>query len=205
HETPGPEVQPGFLRVLCAESDAAALGSARLAGAVGPTSGRRLALARWLTDPDGPAGALVLRVRVNRVWQQLFGRGLVETAANFGVSGARPTHPERLEWRAAESRDGGQRLKPLLRTLMASSAHRQQSRGKPSGVDPAAADPANRLLWRMPLRRLEAEAPRDAMLAVSGKPGRGVGGAPGPGASKAGAPLVCQGQGLPPTTTRVRA
>src|SRR5207249_4254485 len=89
HDKPGPEVGPGFPAVLCETTPAFP--------AAGGSSGRRLALARWLNAADTPAGALVLRVRVNRVWRHLFGRGLVEPGDNFGLSGERPTHPELLD------------------------------------------------------------------------------------------------------------
>jgi hypothetical protein len=141
------------------------------------SSGRRLALARWLADADTPAGALVLRVRVNRVWRHLFGRGLVEPTDNFGLSGETPKHPELLDWLAGEFVGGGRRLKPLLKLLVTSAAYRQASAAP--GPAPAA-DPDNRLLWRMPLRRLEAEVIRDSLLAVSGNLDRTLGGPPVP-------------------------
>lgn len=97
---------PGFLRVLCASEKETALPEIKAAGA---TSGRRLALAHWLTDPGNRAGALAVRVRVNRIWHHLFGRGLVESPDNFGVTGMRPTHPELLEWLSSEFiQQGGQ-------------------------------------------------------------------------------------------------
>jgi len=177
HETPGAEVEPGFPSVLCDDD-----GAMRTADAVGETSGRRLALVRWLTDPDSRAGALAARVQVNRAWQRLFGEGLVATTENLGRSGAPPTHPELLEWLAAEFIDEGWRIKPLLRTLVRSSAYRQGSY-RTSGAsdaksDPEAVDPDNRLLWRMRLRQLEAEAVRDAILAASGALDRTLGGPP---------------------------
>jgi hypothetical protein len=107
-ETPGEVVEPGFLTVLSDPSPAAAV---RPAGA---TSGRRLALARRLTEPDSRASALLARVMVNRLWQHLFGRGLVHTPENFGVSGEAPTHPELLEWLSGEFVRNGWRVKPLL-------------------------------------------------------------------------------------------
>jgi mono/diheme cytochrome c family protein len=124
---------------------------------------RRAALARWITDPRNP---LTWRSIVNRVWHYHFGRGLVETPNDFGRMGATPSHPELLDWLAVEFRDSGQSLKQLHRLLVTSAAYRQTS------ADNAAfnrIDGSNRLLWRMNRRRLEAEAVRDTVLAVSGR------------------------------------
>src|SRR5207245_2935126 len=129
----------------------------------GGTTGRRLALADWLTDPRHP---LTARVLVNRVWMHHFGRGLVGTPGDFGRLGERPTHPELLDWLAAEFVSGGWSMKALHRLVLTSNAYRQSS-ARESGKD--AADPDNRLLGRFPLRRLDAEAVRDGMLAVSGR------------------------------------
>jgi hypothetical protein len=146
----------------------------QIGGAVGATSGRRLALARWLTQPGSPAASLVARVWVNRVWQHLFGRGIVETSDNFGLTGSPPTHPELLDWLAAQFIADGWRLKPLLKRLMMSNAYRQTSAEMQS--DAQNIDPDNRLLWRQRLRRLESEAIRDAMLAASGRLDGSLGG-----------------------------
>jgi len=180
--TPGPEVSPGYLRALCGSDAAfATTPSAPFEG----TSGRRLALARWLTRSDSPASALLARVMVNRVWSHLFGEGIVTTADNFGVQGQPPTHPELLEWLSSELLAGGWRLKPLIRLMVVSTAYRQASRRDRAGTtgaasDPETIDPANRLLWRMRLRRLEGEAVRDAILAASGDLDRASGGPPIP-------------------------
>jgi hypothetical protein len=168
-QTPGREVSAGFLRVLCeSESDALAKPSATLEG----TSGRRSALARWLTRADSPPSALLARVMVNRIWKQLFGQGIVPTPDNFGAQGQRPTHPELLEWLSAEFVAGGWRIKPLIKLMMTSAAYRQASHRSDSprspGVDPETVDPGDELLWRMRLRRLESEVVRDSILAVSG-------------------------------------
>jgi hypothetical protein len=128
-----------------------------------PEQQRRLALAKWIVDPSNPLAA---RVVVNRIWQHHFGRGLVDTPSDFGRMGAAPTHPELLDWLAAELIAGGWRLKPIHRLILLSSTYRQSSATQPSA---ASADADNRLLWRHPPRRLEAEAIRDAILAVSGK------------------------------------
>jgi hypothetical protein len=174
HETPGEEVQPGFPSVLCDPARSPLIPASDPAS---PTSGRRTALARWLTEPGSRASALLARVMVNQLWQHLFGRGLVPTPENFGRSGEPPTHPELLEYLADEFARGGWRVKPMLKLLMTSTAYRQTSQSARSGAAEAA-DPSNRLLWRQRLRRLEAEAVRDAMLAISGDLDRTMGGPP---------------------------
>jgi hypothetical protein len=126
------------------------------------TSGRRLVLADWIARPDNP---LTARVMVNRVWQYHFGRGIVRSSSNFGTQGDRPTHPELLDFLAAEFVREGWRLKPLHRLLLTSSAYRMSSRAEGTAV---AADPANDLFWRFDMRRLTAEEVRDSILAASG-------------------------------------
>ena len=135
-----------------------------------PEGERRAALARWLTDPRHP---LTWRSIVNRVWQYHFGRGLVETPDDFGRNGGRPSHPELLDWLAAEFRDGGGSLKALHRLIVTSETYRQASAGDPAG---ATIDAGNALLWRQNRRRLEAEAVRDAVLAASGRLDLAMGG-----------------------------
>src|SRR5205085_7777424 len=93
----------------------------------GATSGRRLALANWLTDTNSTASALMARVIMNRAWQQLFGIGIVETSDNFGLAGAHPTHPELLDWLASEYIRQGWQLKPMLRLMMRSAVYQQSS------------------------------------------------------------------------------
>lgn len=170
HQTPGEEVAPGFPRVLC-DSDDEAL--APCASPYEGASGRRLALAKWLTTPDTRASALVARVFVNRVWQELFGQGLVATSENLGASGTPPTHPELLEWLACEFVDGGWRLKPLIRLLLKSAVYQQESahpaEANANALAAEATDPAGELLWRRRLRQLDSEALRDAILCASGK------------------------------------
>jgi hypothetical protein len=172
YETPGPEVQPGFLRVLC-DSDSAALSNS--AAPYQETSGRRLALSHWLTARDSRAGALAARVMVNRVWQHLFGKGIVSTPENFGFNGAAPSHPELLEWLAAEFVERGWSVKQLIRVIVCSNLYRQaadagEANASPSNTIDGAirVDPENRLLWRMPLKRLESEIIRDCVLTASG-------------------------------------
>jgi Protein of unknown function (DUF1553)/Protein of unknown function (DUF1549)/Planctomycete cytochrome C len=171
-ETPGSEVDPGFLSVL-SEPDKPIVFRKLDPGQ--KASGRRLAFARWLTNPDSPAGGLVARVIVNRVWQHLFGAGIVATPDNFGNSGARPTHPELLDWLATELMRSGWRIKPMIKLMMTSGVYRQASH-RPDLEPAARIDPGNQLLWRMPIRRLESEAIRDAILASSGRLNRLIGG-----------------------------
>lgn len=123
----------------------------------------RLELADWLTDE---VQALTSRVYVNRVWQHVFGEGLVRSVDNFGTTGAVPSHPELLDKIATEFISSGWSTKDLIRKLVLTEAYRQASDFREQAFQ---VDPENRLLWRMPKRRLEAEAIRDAMLSVSGE------------------------------------
>jgi cytochrome c553 len=123
---------------------------------------RRVALARWLTEPQNP---LTWRSIVNRVWHYHFGRGIVATPSDFGRMGSPPSHPELLDWLAAEFRDGGGSLKTLHRLIVTTAAYRQSSEVR---ADAAAVDSDNVFLWRQNRRRLEAEAVRDAVLASAG-------------------------------------
>jgi cytochrome c553 len=126
-------------------------------------TGARLALARWLVRPDHP---LTARVWLNRLWQHHFGSGIVATVENFGRSGARPTHPELLDWLALQLIERGWSTKAIHRMAMTSNTYRQSSRVTPEA---AAHDPRNELLARMPLTRLDAEALRDAILFIAGR------------------------------------
>ncbi|RUL87057.1 PSD1 and planctomycete cytochrome C domain-containing protein [Tautonia sociabilis] len=134
-----------------------------------PSRSGRLELARWMADPGHP---LTARVMVNRVWRWHFGRGLVETTDNFGALGARPSHPELLDWLALRFVADGWSIKALHRRIMRSKTYQMSSVFNPA----AAVDPDNRLHWRVDVRRLEAEAIRDALLAVAGLLDREVGG-----------------------------
>ncbi len=145
---------------------------------------RRAALSRWITHPDNP---LTRRVIVNRLWQWHFGQGMVDTPSDFGFGGGRPSHPELLDWLAAELVRQNWSLKAMHRLICTSATYRQRSRivaedGAPRSVsdrdqaasstppvDPLDVDADNRLLWRQNPRRIEAEAIRDAVLFVSGK------------------------------------
>ena len=159
HEQPQQQLDPGELTVLCThETSMLPANNSEL-----PTSGRRLAYARRLTSGRHP---LLARVLVNRVWMHHFGRGIVATPGDFGKLGARPTNPELLDWLADEFVTRGWSLKRLHKLIMTSTAYRQQAL---RNNESATVDGANDLLWRMPVRRLEAEVLRDAILSVSGK------------------------------------
>lgn len=149
YDKPGEEVQPGVPAVIAPPlpSDA-------------PPN--RLSLARWLVDPANPLPA---RVTVNRLWQQLFGVGLVKTAEDFGSQGEWPSHPELLDWLATEFVGSGWDVKRLMRLLVTSDAYRQSSRVTPETFE---RDPENRFLARGPRYRLDAEIVRDAALDLSG-------------------------------------
>ncbi|TXT35504.1 MAG: hypothetical protein FD138_1325, partial [Planctomycetota bacterium] len=166
--TPGELVQPAPLRVIAGSSSST------------PAARRRIALAEWLTRLDSPASALTARVQANRVWERHFGRGLVATLDNLGVSGAAPSHPELLDWLASEFvrpmadvASSGWSLKQLHRTIVTSATYRQSSQLNEVAF---AVDHDNRLLWRQSVRRLDAESIRDGMLFVSGSLERRLGG-----------------------------
>lgn len=158
---PREEVAPGTLSKIGEKLDFAA---------DMPESERRLGLANWISSPQNP---LTARVIVNRLWLYHFGRGLVETPSDFGVNGAKPTHPQLLDWLAAELMENGWSLKHIQRLIVTSAAFQRAS-----GLRPEAAklDADSRLLWRFPSRRLEAEPLRDSMLAVTGKLDLAMGG-----------------------------
>lgn len=178
HESKGAVVAPAGLEVLSKRGET-------FNKSLTWSSGRRLALAEWLTSEGTPAASLVARVYVNRVWMHLFGAGLVSTADNFGKMGSQPTHPELLEHLASDFVRNGWSTRKLIRGMMLSRAYRQSSLPgdfpKTAGLaDPFTADPDNSLLWHMRLRRLESEVIRDSMLAVSGKLNTQIGGPPVP-------------------------
>ena len=157
------ELSPGFPTFLGGGSVETGLGEGV------ESTGRRAALARWLTRRDNP---LTARVLVNRLWQHHFGTGLVATANDFGMQGDLPTHPELLDWLAVEFMERGWSMKALHRLMVTSAAYCQDSRvdpANPNHVRAAANDPGNKLLWHARRRRLEGEAVRDAVLALSGE------------------------------------
>ena len=196
-QLPGEQVEPGMLSALASETTR----DADIVPQFG-SSGRRRALARWLTNPESPAGSLVLRVRVNRIWQHLFGRGLVKTTDNFGVTGAAPTHPELLEWLGTTFVADGQRLKPFLKRIMQSTSYRQSSVRNDDLAQQI--DPDNTLLWKQRLRRLESESVRDAILTAAGTLDRSRGGAPIPVEPRPDGSFVVKKEGLATPTSQFR-
>ena len=165
---PGDEVTPGAVSAV--SEPKAELGLA----ADAPEAERRVRFASWLTHPANP---LTARVMVNRVWHAHFGTGIVDTPSDFGAAGGRPSHPELLDWLAAEFVARGWSVKALHRLILTSATYRQ-SADPPAATAAAAArvDADARLLWRFPPRRIEGEAVRDAMLAMSGALNRQAGG-----------------------------
>jgi hypothetical protein len=175
---PGEVVLPGGIAAVSGAS-----ADWQLAGDA-PEAERRKALARWIADPKNP---LTPRVIVNRLWGHHFGQGLVPTPSDFGFQGGRPSHPELLDWLAAQlvhpasvepsgrraSHEQAWSLKRIQRLIVTSAAYRQSSRMQ---ADAAKVDADNRLVWRRAAQRLEAETLRDAVLAVSGELDRRIGG-----------------------------
>jgi hypothetical protein len=193
HKDERAPVEPGFISAL--DPNPAPIRKAANA----KTTGRRITLAEWIVSLENP---LTTRVLVNRVWQGHFGRGLVATPNDFGLVGARPSHPELLDWLASEFVWQGWSLKKLHRLIVTSATYRQSSVGRvppgaPSsertfgapgrarptlttsrGKGAIISDSENHLLWRQNLRRLSAEQLRDALLAVSGTLSERIGGPP---------------------------
>ncbi len=164
-DTPGSQMTPGVLSVAS---------EAEWAFPEPPpdakSSYRRRGFAEWLTSKDNP---LTARVMVNRLWQHHFGEGIVRTPSNFGKMGERPSHPELLDWLALELVDRGWSLKQMHKLMLTSRAYQMASGDIPANVT---IDPENRLFWRAPRVRLEAEAIRDEIMAVSGALDRTLGG-----------------------------
>ncbi len=155
---PGEEVAPGFIAAMLSPGESAS------------PEGKRATLARWVASPEN---SLTARVQVNRLWQHHFGAGLVATPSDFGRNGKRPAHPELLDWLAREFVRNGWSLKKMHRLMMTSAAYRRAASPAPAAF---AKDPENKLLWRMNRRRLEGEAIRDTILAVSGTLNPAMGG-----------------------------
>src|SRR5439155_19543157 len=157
---PGELVGPGVLSVL---TDGKTPFEVKPPWPGAKQTGRRLALARWLTQPEHP---LTARVMVNRIWEHHFGRGIVSTPGDFGHTGAPPSHPELLDWLSGEFIRQGWSMKSMHRLMMTSAAYRQASRITPHHEK---IDPENILLSHMQLRRMDAETLYDTILLVSGR------------------------------------
>ena len=150
----GPKIPRGFVQVVSKPGGEVA---------IPPKESGRLELAQWLTRRDNP---LTARVAVNRIWQKLFGRGLLATVDNFGAMGEKPSHPELLDYLATRFMDQGWSVKKMIREITLSRTYRL---GTADQAQDREIDPDNILLWRMNRRRLEAEAIRDALLMISGR------------------------------------
>lgn len=158
HDQPAQQVQPGELPIVQGDNPLAIAANDETL----PSTGRRLAYARWLTSDSHP---LLSRVLANRIWMHHFGRGIVNTPGDFGFLGERPTHPELLDWLADQLIKQGWSLKRMHRLMMLSTAY-QQSTSRTAETDAVDAD--NRYLSRMTVRRLDAETLRDSILVVNG-------------------------------------
>lgn len=151
----GKQVQPGFPTVLSPPEPEIKVPSD------GQSTGRRLALAQWITSKSNP---LTARVMVNRIWQHHFGRGLVRSTSDFGFQGDQPTHPELLDWLAADFMEHGWKIKRMHKLMMLSSTYQTASAPHKTKL---AKDPVNNFFWRFNMRRLTAEEIRDSILAVN--------------------------------------
>ncbi len=156
---------PGVLQVLSRTSPTPPVAAADAAAAKPPELDPRIMLANWMTDVEQGAGPLLARMIVNRLWQHHLGEGIVATPNDFGAQGDWPTHPELLDWLAAELIKGGWKLKPIHKLIMLSTAYRQGNEVSPENLK---IDPSNKFLWYFKPQRLEAEIIRDSLLSVGG-------------------------------------
>jgi len=162
-------IQPGFLTVL--KPSDASVWNAYATTQPEKTTGRRTALAEWITDPEKGAGHLAARVIVNRLWQHHLGRGIVRTPSDFGVRGDRPSHPDLLDWLAVQLIEDGWSLKKMHKRILMSAVYQQDTTFDAAKNE---IDPDNRLWWRRRPIRMESEILRDTMLAVSGNLNRSM-------------------------------
>lgn len=158
------DILPGFMTVLYPEGADVNAKIVRPKKAPNST-GRRLALAKWIADPDNP---ITTRVVVNRIWQYHFGRGLAVNPNDFGKLGESPTHPELLDWMVKRFIEFGWRFKPMHKMIMMSRTYQQSTKSKAESTA-MNIDPQNKFLWKMTNRRHQAEVIRDSMLFVSGE------------------------------------
>ena len=156
---PGEPVEPAFPSAFTSESKPAEIEADRYRQF--PTRGLRSTLGHWIANTENP---LTARVMVNRIWQHHFGRGIVATSSDFGRNGERPTHPELLDWLAVDFMEHGWSVKSMHRLMLLSNTYLQSAENAENE-----ADPENKLLWRFPRRRLEAEEIRDSILYASGR------------------------------------
>ncbi|MEM9586398.1 MAG: PSD1 and planctomycete cytochrome C domain-containing protein [Planctomycetota bacterium] len=163
---PADQVSLGFLSVLMADKSAEQFHEECRRQVSGQTTAQRAALATWITDTNDGAGELLARVIVNRIWQGYFGKGLVGTPNDFGLQGEVPTHPRLLDWLASQLIKNDWQLKSIHRLILTSQTYQQASR---FDAKRSAIDPANKLWWRKVPIRLNSEAIRDSILAVSGR------------------------------------
>ena len=176
----GEKVEPGFPQCVTGKSEPADIPFA------GGSSGRRLALAQWIADANNP---LTARVMMNRLWQHHFGEGLARTPSDLGMNGDKPSHPELLDWLATQFVEKKWSLKAMHKVMLLSNTYRQSTE-HPQWNKYAEVDPNNQLLWRMNWLRLESEAIRDSILAISGDLQKSPG---GPGVYLSIAPDVAEG------------
>lgn len=168
---PGEQVYPGFPAVLGKGTNEPIPAAATpVSWTGGKTSGRRLALAKWITSEDNP---LTSRVMANRIWQHHFGRGITPSTSDFGTLGEMPSHPELLDWLALRFQSSGWKIKDMHRLILKSRSYRMSSAPNSGNSQ---IDPGNHYFWRNNMRRLTAEEIRDSILTVSGKLVEQIGG-----------------------------
>jgi hypothetical protein len=166
------KVEAGFLKEIVGKEEPAQIPFVGYNAVSKHSTGLRLALANWIASPENP---LTARVMANRIWQHHFGEGIIRTPSDVGMSGERPTHPELLDWLALQFIEKEWSIKEMHKLMLTSNAYRQSAEHE-DWKQHAGLDPDNRLLWRMNWSRLESEAIRDSILAVSGRLQKSEGG-----------------------------